>query len=352
MWNSVLSTDGARYMCLDIKNSYLSASLDRFEYMKIPLVLFPQWTLQQYDLNTHALNGYAYLEMQRAVWGNPQAGILANKLLCKCLMPHGYYKCANTPSPWKHKTGQISVTLVVDNFGVKYVKQNNVDHLIRCIKETYKVTEDWSGDLYCGIKLDWDYNARTLDISMLGYIKKLLLKYTHCIPTWPQYCPYSPPPKQYGAKAQTPLPVDISPTLSPDKIKEIQCVVGIILYYALAMDITVLMALSLIAVEQANGTTDTMGKAKQILDYLTTNPDVTVQYRASNMIMNMHLDTSYLSKYDACSQACGHFVMGWSANNSKPIKLNEAFFTSCTILRFVVTSAAEAELSALFLNCK
>jgi hypothetical protein len=40
MWNSVLSTKSAKYMCLDIKNFYLSAPLDRFEYMKIPLALF------------------------------------------------------------------------------------------------------------------------------------------------------------------------------------------------------------------------------------------------------------------------------------------------------------------------
>jgi hypothetical protein len=44
--------------------------------------------------------------------------------------------------------------------------------------------------------------------------------------------------------------------------------------------------------------------------------------------------------------------MGWKADPTKPIKLNKAFFTLCTILRFVVASTAEAELGALFLNCK
>jgi hypothetical protein len=42
MWNSVLSTEGAKYICLDIKNFYLSAPLDRYEYMKMPLTLFPE----------------------------------------------------------------------------------------------------------------------------------------------------------------------------------------------------------------------------------------------------------------------------------------------------------------------
>jgi hypothetical protein len=44
--------------------------------------------------------------------------------------------------------------------------------------------------------------------------------------------------------------------------------------------------------------------------------------------------------------------MGWCADPTKPIKLNGAFFTLCAILRFVVASAVEAELGALFLNCK
>jgi hypothetical protein len=75
--------------------------------------------------------------------------------------------------------------LVVDDFGVKYVGKEHVEHLIKCIKETYEVIEDWTGDLYCGITLKWNYVDRWLGISVPGYIKKLLLKYKHCMPTKP-----------------------------------------------------------------------------------------------------------------------------------------------------------------------
>ncbi len=125
----------------------------------------------------HAHNGFVYLEMRRVVCGLPQAGILANKLLRRRLLPHGYYECTYTPGLWKHKWRLISFTLVVDDFGVKYVGKAHVEHLIRCIKEKYEVTEDWTGDLYCGITLKRNYDKRWLDISMPGYIKKLLLKY-------------------------------------------------------------------------------------------------------------------------------------------------------------------------------
>jgi hypothetical protein len=79
---------------------------------------------------------------------------------------------------------------------------------------------------------------------MPGYILKQLQKYKHATPTKQQYCPYAPQPKQYGSKAQCPLPQDTSPPLSKDDIKQVQCVIGTILYYVRAIDITVLIDLA------------------------------------------------------------------------------------------------------------
>ncbi len=138
----------------------------------MPSALFLDWIRTQYNLDKLALNGFAYLEMHRAVWGLPQASILANKLLQKRLLPHGYFECPNTPGLWKHSTRPILYTLVVDTFGVKYVGKEHINHLIKCIKTKYELTQDWAGDLYCGIKLTWYYTACTLDISMPGCIKK------------------------------------------------------------------------------------------------------------------------------------------------------------------------------------
>jgi len=55
-WNGVVSTPDAKYMCLDIKKNYLTAALEYFEYMKIPLSLFPELTQEQYNLKTLALD--------------------------------------------------------------------------------------------------------------------------------------------------------------------------------------------------------------------------------------------------------------------------------------------------------
>ncbi len=202
----------------------------------------------------HSRTGWlCVLGNRQAVWGLPQAGILANKLLRKQLAPHGYYECVNTPVLWRHTPRPIAFSLVVDDFGIKYVGKEHANHLIKCLKEKYTLIEDWTSNLYCGITLDWNYAARTLDISMSGYIKKQLVKYKHIMRRI-QHCPYSPEPKKYGVDAQSPLPTDETRKLTNAEIKQVQKIVGSILYYARAVNLTVLMALSTIASEQTKGT--------------------------------------------------------------------------------------------------
>ena len=135
--------------------------------------------------------------------------------LHKRLTPNRYYECKQTPGLWQHHTRPISFTLVVDDFGVKYIQRSDVNHLIECLKMDYKLTKDWDGDLYCCIKLKWDYNARLLDILMPRYIVKQLQKYKHDMPTWPQHCSYTPQPRQYRTDAQQPIPSDTSPPHCP-----------------------------------------------------------------------------------------------------------------------------------------
>ncbi len=320
--------------------------------MKIPLALFPQWTIKQYKLDWHTFNGYIYLELQLAVWDLPQAGILANKWLRHKLAPFGYHECKNTSGLWYHETRPITFTLVVDSFGVKYIRKEDVDNLIVSLQRNYTLTEDWTGNHYCGISFQWDYINRTVDISMPGYIQKKLQEYGHIIPKWIQSCPYSPEPKKNGSEAQSPLPPNSTPKLDEKGIKCIQQIVGSILYCACVINMTVFTALSTIAIEQTKATDTTMGRCMQLLDYLSSNQEAKVRFHASDMIMNIQSDASYLSKKGARSQACGHFFMGWMPKDGEPIKLNGSFHTNLSIMRFVIASAAEAELGALFHNCQ
>ncbi len=255
-WNSILSTPKVRYMCLNISNFYLTATLDPCECMKMPISLCPPWIITQYGLLNKVVGGYVYLRMRKAVWGLPQAGILAK-----------YYECKNTPGFWKHTSQHISFTLIIVNFGVKYEHKEDNDHLIKALKTKYTLTKDWMGDLYCGIKLNWNYDKCTLDILMPRYIVKQLQCYKHASPTCPQNCPLYPQPKQYGSAAQQLIKPDTSSALSNKDIKQVQHIIGSILYYACTVNLTILMVLIAIASEQAKGTESTMKKCKQLLDY-------------------------------------------------------------------------------------
>ncbi len=112
------------------------------------------------------------------------------------------------------------------------------------------------------------------------------------------------------------------------------------------------MALNMIASEQMVAMEQTFESCTQLLDYLASNSNAAVWYYASNMVMNIHSDASYLSKAKAQSCTCGHFFMGWIPKNGEPIKLNGTFHVDSSILHFDVASAAKAELGALFHNCQ
>ena len=187
---------------------------------------------------------------------------------------------------------------------------------------------------------------------MPGYIRKLLDRHNHPSPTKPQHAPHPIPPRTYGAESQKPHPTDASPKLDEHGIKRIQQIVGGILYYARAVDITVLAALSTLAAEQTTATKKTNNKVTQLLDYLATHPNATIRYRASDMKLNTHSDASYLSEKGARSRAAGYFFLGGVPTKGQPIRLNGAILVLSSILKCVAASAAEAELGALFLNLR
>jgi hypothetical protein len=83
-----------------------------------------------------------------------------------------------------------------------------------------------------------------------------------------------------------------------------------------------------------------------------THPDAIIWHRASDMILNVHSDASYLSAPKAHSRAGGYFFLGSIPQDGDPIKLNGAIHITYTILKLVAASAAEAELGSLFLNAQ
>ncbi len=114
----------------------------------------------------------------------------------------------------------------------------------------------------------------------------------------------------------------------------------------------VLMALSSIAVEQTKAMEQTVSHCRQLLDYLSGHSDAKIRFHASDIILNINLDASYLSKTNTPSHRCGHYFMGWMPTDGSLICLNRAFHFSTPILKFVIASATKAKLGVLYHNCQ
>ena len=130
LFNSVISTHGARFMTMDIANFYLMTPFKQPEYAKIKLRDIPEEIIIEYKLRDIATaDGNLYIEATKVMYGLPHAGLLANEQLEKRLNKHGYQQSKLVPGLWKHETRSIHFTLVVDNFGVKYTQKKDVYHL-------------------------------------------------------------------------------------------------------------------------------------------------------------------------------------------------------------------------------
>jgi hypothetical protein len=153
----------------------------------------------------------------------------------------------------------------------------------------------------------------------------------------------------YGAKTQY-ATKDETPPLTAKQCLTIQKVTGSILYYAREVDPTVLMPLNDIATEQTRATEKTQAATNQFLDYLATHPDATIIYHASDMILHIHSDASYLSVSNARSRLRGLFFCG--DKSPQQDTLNGSILNVDSIIKKVIASADESEVGACFHNAQ
>jgi hypothetical protein len=184
---------------------------------------------------------------------------------------------------------------------------------------------------------------------MPGYLSKALLRFKHLMPKKKQNLPHPHIAPQYGAKIQYTADDDDSHPLNKEEKKYIQKIAGTLLHYGQAEDNTILPALSAIASKQAKPMEKTMEVIKQLLDYCATQDKAILLYKASKMILAIHSKAGYYNEKKSQSQAGGHFFL--SNDNENPPN-NGAILTTATIIKAVMTSAAEAELGAIYLNAK
>ncbi len=161
LFNSVISTKGARCMTMDSSNYYLMTPLHCAKFIQIKLSDIPDEVIRENKLRDKPTkNSSIYIRAKHGMYGLAQAGLLANELLKKRLNKHGYQQSKLVPGLWKHNTRPIQFTLL---------KNAHEEH--------YKLTCYWTGKQYMGILLDWDYNKHQIHLSMPNYIQKTLKQF-------------------------------------------------------------------------------------------------------------------------------------------------------------------------------
>jgi hypothetical protein len=247
----------------------------------------------------------------------------------------------------------------VDDFGVKYIGQNHADHLLSALRDLYPCTVDWTGTKYIGLTLAWDYTARTVDLSMPGYIRNALHCFQHPPPSKPEHSIHAWVQPSYGAPIQLAPPLDdTTPLLDAPQTKRLQQVIlGTLLLYARAVDPMMLVTLGTLTAAQIHGTEAPTITLIRLLNYAATHPDAKIRHPPSDMILHIHSDASYVSVAKACSRVGGHFYLSSKLIDPTKPPINAppsdgAIHTVCNILKNVMSSATEAEFAGLFHNAK
>eukprot|EP00804_Cyclotella_cryptica_P025740 CCRYP_002932-RA/>CCRYP_002932-RA protein AED:0.32 eAED:0.32 QI:0/0/0/1/0.25/0/5/0/519 len=220
--NSVISTLSAKFMTIDIKDFYLNTPMARPEYMRLKLADIPAAIIDLYKLRDIAQDGYVFVRIQKA-------GIIAQQLLEQRLQASGYHQSKLNP---------VSGLTIGDPSALPSVGTTATVPSASPCQATAK--------------------SRTTFPSLSAY--------QTTTPTLSQRSTH------LGSKQQLCATADTSPALGKQQKTFVQEVIGVFLYYARAVDCTMLTSLGSLATQQAKPTTTTLDRVYQFLDYALSHP--------------------------------------------------------------------------------
>jgi hypothetical protein len=348
--NKVVSEPNTRWMTLDITDFYLHSTLTRPAYIRIQCKFISDTIFAKYLLRPFVCNNSVLFRVDKGMYGLPQAGLLAKQELQDHLALGGYHQSATVPCLFIHESNGVMFSLVVDDFGVTYTDPAGAEHLHQHLAKRYPLRANWTPTKYLGLTIVFDYTARSVSLSMPGYIAKVIHRFQRLLSLGAAQAAsssiYVPP--TYGQSTQY-TKIDDTQPLSKADILEIQELVGCILFYARAIDATMLPAVNHISSVQANLTAQVQQMGQRLLAYGAAYPDNTLVYHASDMLLRILSDCSYLSRPKAGSVVGGVGFLGSSTDSTV---LNGPIFTISSLLDVVVGSAAEGEYGSAYFNAK
>jgi hypothetical protein len=293
-----------------------------------------------------------YWQIDKALYGMPQAGLLFQKELTAHLKQYGYIMSSTTPCLYTNPLLNIKFLVWVDDFLVKFQRSDRaaIEHLIASLRTKYKLTVDWTASSYIGLDIHRDRLAQTLTISMDGYITRMqdeLHLTRHANPKSPIL---------YVATKYTSNPqmeeVDDSSSATPAQIKFLQVIVGKLLYYALAVDPSIAVAVNRLSMLQPHATQNTLVQAMRLIQHVLHYPNATITYRPSNMQLMCHSDASHDSEPGSRSRIAGVYIFGDTPFQGPdiPMQINGCVGFMSKQAPTVCAGAYESEYAALWGN--
>ena len=223
----------------------------------------------------------------------------------------------------------------------------DLQHLTTCLGELFHIKVYPTCTSFLGFTVDYNRSDRSISLSYPSYIPDLLTRLRpNGIKTQKSPCVYIPP--VFGSHDPQVTHVDDSGPASAAEAAEIGIIVGSLLYYARAVDASLLTAVCLLSSHQAHPTKQTVIAANRLLGYAKANPANSLVFRPSDMILRIHSDASYLSRPKSGSTAGGFHYLG----TSNPAFLNAPIFCHSTRIPVVCAAVCEAEYAALFANAQ
>ena len=190
-----------------------------------------------------------HAEVRGGMYRFSQVGRLAYEDLKSHITIYGYNLVKFIPGLWKYKSNNVSFTLVVDDFGLKYTNIKWLNHFINALKSKYVIIINITGNLHIGVTLQWNYKDSKIHYSMPGYLLWLLQRLLH-IKLKSNQDSFSPALHiNYGEKKNAFEDKDL-PILEKEGITIIQSIVGISLYFRQIIDNTILVVVNNIGSQQ------------------------------------------------------------------------------------------------------
>ena len=340
-----------KFATADMTDFYLGTDLDQPGYMVIPADDIGDEIIDLYNLREFValVNGkrLIYFKVLKCLYGHPASGRLSFEKLKGILEEGGFVEHPLVECLFIHKTRNISFALIVDDMGIKYANDDDLDYLINVIEPHWKLKVDKTGSKFVGMHLIWQYERPTPRVMVFNptVVRDALARFApgKTLRGRSTPSPYSQP--VYGKHNQT-GPFDDSSPAPPETVKFVQEVTGLFNHYSRVIDYTMAEAVTSIARTQAAPTEDTLKRVNHLLNYAASNPDNCIVYEASDMILTAQSDASFQSIPGSRSKAGGVFY--FANKGDPPSKNNGLIGIYSRIISVVCAAASDAEYAALF----